>query len=321
VTSRNFPEEAQGNYLLNNCIGFQGVLQYQMRDDGSGFAADPVEPLLRSSDPNFRPVDIEFGLDGALYVCDWFNPLVGHMQHNLRDPNRDHNHGRIWRVRYTGLPLVKPPKIAGEPIPALLDALFSEPEERTRYAVRRELWGRDTDKVMKELESRLAGFDRKDGKFEHHRLESLWLHQAHDVVDVGLLDQVLSSPEPKARAAATRVLCYWRDRVDNPIERLRKSVNDPHPRVRLEGIRALSFFREQAALDAAVEALIYEEDDYIRYTLDETMKTVDRRLSGATSVPDNPTEREKKTVAAEKKRGQAESVAPVVPRREIDRSK
>ena len=48
--------------------------------------------------------------------------------------------------------------------------------------------------------------------------------------------------EPKARAAATRVLCYWRDRVDEPLELLRKQVNDEHPRVRLEAVRALSFF-------------------------------------------------------------------------------
>ncbi|MBN8628561.1 MAG: azurin, partial [Planctomycetes bacterium] len=157
VSSRNFPEEAQGNYLLNNCIGFQGVLQYKMREDGSGFAADPVDPLLKSSDPNFRPVDIEFGPDGALYVCDWFNPLVGHMQHNLRDPNRDHHHGRIWRVTYTKNPLVTPPKIAGAPITDLLNILKDEPEERTRYRTRIELWSRPTAEVTTELKSWLAG--------------------------------------------------------------------------------------------------------------------------------------------------------------------
>ena len=58
------------------------------------------------------------------------------MQHNLRDPNRDHTHGRIWRVHYTKQPLVTPPKIAGEPVAALLDPLKSVPEERTRYRVR-----------------------------------------------------------------------------------------------------------------------------------------------------------------------------------------
>ncbi|MEZ6107463.1 MAG: azurin [Pirellulaceae bacterium] len=105
VSSHNFPAEAQGNYLLNNCIGFHGVLQYKMHDEGSGFGADPVEPLLRSEDTNFRPVDLQFGADGSLFICDWFNPLVGHMQHNLRDPKRDKNHGRIWRVWYQDNPL------------------------------------------------------------------------------------------------------------------------------------------------------------------------------------------------------------------------
>ena len=113
VSSRHFPDDAQGNYLLNNCIGFQGTLHYKMRDEDSGFAAEPVEPLLQSTDPNFRPVDFKFGPDGALYVVDWFNPLIGHMQHSIRDPNRDNTHGRIWRITYKNRPLAKPPKIAG----------------------------------------------------------------------------------------------------------------------------------------------------------------------------------------------------------------
>ena len=55
-----------------------------------------------------------------------------------------------------------------------------------------------------------------------------------------LLKKLLSCSEPRARAAATRVLCYWRDRVDEPLDLLRKQVNDEHPRVRLEAIRALN---------------------------------------------------------------------------------
>ena len=81
----------QGDYLLNNVIGFHGVLDYRVQDDGSGFKADPVEPLLQAGDTNFRPVDLEFGPDGALYLCDWFNPLIGHMQHSVRDPQAGHD--------------------------------------------------------------------------------------------------------------------------------------------------------------------------------------------------------------------------------------
>ena len=107
VYSRHFPDDTQGDYLLNNDIGFQGILRYRVKEDGSGFAGTPVEPLLKSTDTNFRPVALQFGPDGALYVVDWFNPLVGHMQHSLRDPNRDHTHGRIWRITYPKRPLVE----------------------------------------------------------------------------------------------------------------------------------------------------------------------------------------------------------------------
>lgn len=303
VSSRNFPDEAQGNFLLNNCIGFQGTLQYKMKDDGSGFAADPVEPLLQSSEQAYRPVDLEFGPDGALYLCDWFNPLVGHMQHNLRDPNRDHSHGRIYRVHYTKKPLVKPAKIAGEPIANLLSLFNTEPEERTRYRVRLELRTRETKDVLAEAEKWLATQDNKGAEYEHHVLETLWLHQSHDMVNEKLLKQVLRSPDFRARAAATRVLCYWRDRVADPLALLQVQVNDEHPRVRLEAVRALSFFDNQKAIDVAVESLIHEQDYYLEYTLNETMKTLERRVKGNTSLPHTPTDREKKNAEEGKKKG------------------
>lgn len=301
VSSRNFPDDAQGNYLLNNCIGFQGTLQYKMKDEGSGFHADPVEPLLQSSEQAYRPVDLEFGPDGALYICDWFNPLVGHMQHNLRDPNRDHAHGRIYRVHYTKKPLVKPAKIAGESIPHLLSLFNTEPEERTRYRVRIELRSRETKDVLAEAEKWLAAQDKNDKEYEHHVLEVLWLHQAHDVVNEKLLKQVLRSPNANARAAATRVLCYWRDRVADPLSLLQVQVNDENARVRLEAVRALSFFGSQQAIDTAVESLIYDQDDYLKYTFNETMKTLERRVKGSTNLPHTPTDREKKNAEDAKK--------------------
>jgi len=278
VSSRNFPEEAQGDYLLNNCIGFHGVLQYRMRDEGAGFAADPVEPLLRSADQNVRPVDLEFGPDGALYVCDWFNPLVGHMQHSLRDPNRDHHHGRIWRVRHTKRPLVTPAKIAGQPVPALLALFESEPEERTHARVRSELWNRDTTEVLTAVDRWTAALDPEGPDYEHHLLEALWLHQAHDVVHEGRLRAAVRSPDFRARAAATRVLCGWRDRIAQPLDLLATLVGDVHPRVRLEAVRALSFFHDEQALAIAQRTLLQPMDGYLHYTLGETINTLDRRI-------------------------------------------
>lgn len=280
VSSRQFPDEAQGNYLLNNCIGFQGVLQYRMREEGSSFAADPVDPLLKSNDRSFRPVDLEFGPDGCLYLVDWYNPLVGHMQHSLRDPNRDHAHGRIWRVKAKDRPLVVPPQIAGAPVAALLDALKAY-EDRTRYRARAELRARPAADVIPAVEIWLAGLDPQDPDHAHHLVEALWVYQAQDVVNESLLDRVLESPEPKARAAGTRVLSFWWERAGDVYGRLRKLVADEHPRVRLEAVRALSFFRDQEALNIAIESLVMPQDDSLSYVFNETIKTLSRRVPAA----------------------------------------
>ncbi len=282
VYSRHFPHETQGDYLLNNDIGFQGILRYRVKEDGSGFSGAPIEPLLRSSDPNFRPVALQFGPDGALYVVDWFNPLIGHMQHSLRDPNRDHTHGRIWRITYPRRPLVDRPRIAGASVPELLELLKSY-EDRTRYRARRELRERPTQDVLSALEKWVGTLETGHVEYWRHVVEALWLHQSLDEVDVPLLQRLLTCPEPHARAAATRVLCYWRDRVPEPLELLRKQINDEHPRVRLEAIRALSFFEGDQvakAQEIALESLVHPQDDYLEYTLNETTKTLDQRAKG-----------------------------------------
>ena len=284
VYSRHFPHDTQGDYLLNNNIGFQGILRYRVKEEGSGFAGTAVEPLLRSSDPNFRPVALQFGPDGALYVVDWFNPLVGHMQHSIRDPNRDHTHGRIWRITYPRRPLVDRPKIAGATVPALLELLKSY-EDRTRYRARRELREHPDQEVLSGLTKWISGLDTSGADYWRLMLEALWIHQSLDDIDIPLLKQLLTCPEPKARAGATRVLCYWRDRVQNPLGLLQKQVNDEHPRVRLEAVRALSFFDGDQAAKAqeiALESLVLPQDDYLEYTLNETSKTLDQRIKNQT---------------------------------------
>ena len=95
-----------------------------------------------------------------------------------------------------------------------------------------------------------------------------------------MLKVILACPEPKARAAGVRVLCYWRDRVEEPLELIRTAVNDKHPRVRLEAVRALSFFNGgdvPKAQEIALESLLMPQDYYLEYTLNETNKTLDER--------------------------------------------
>ncbi|MFQ5734392.1 MAG: c-type cytochrome, partial [Planctomycetaceae bacterium] len=219
--------------------------------------------------------------------------------------SRDHSHGRIWRVTYKGRPLVKPPKIAGESVPKLLD-LLKLPEDRTRYRVRRELAARKTSDVLPALKTWVAGLDANDKDHEHHLLEALWVYQTHNAVNEPLLKRLLESHDHRARAAATRVLSWCpafrrpagiptdaahttggpnagRRRVFHPLELLGKRVNDKHARVRLEAVRACSFIHSPKSLETALDVLNHGMDQYLTYTLDETIRVLQQRLVG---VPD-----------------------------------
>src|SRR5699024_7374499 len=239
VSSRHFPEEVQGDMLINNTIGFLGTKMHNVKEAGTGYATEHRLDLVQSSDPNFRPVDSEFAPDGSLYLVDWHNKLIGHMQHNARDPLRDHAHGRIYRVTYPERPLVKPAKIAGASVDQLLDNL-KLPEYRSRYRTRRELRGRDADEVLSHIETWTQNLDKKDPQYEHYLLEALWVSWGLNKVDKSLLRQLLEAKDHRARAAAVRVLRYMGHQLADRQELLMDAAQDEHGRVRLEAIVAAS---------------------------------------------------------------------------------
>ena len=271
LTSRHFPEEYWGSFLNPNVIGFQGIYRVKMVDDGSGLKGERQPDVISSTDRNFRPIDTTTGPDGALYVCDWHNPLIGHLQSHLRDSNRDHVHGRIYRITAKDRPLAWQPKIAGEPIPALLE-LLKRGENHIRNLAKIELGNHDSDRVVAAAKAWAAKLDPAAPDHAHHLAEALWVHQWHNRVDLDLLSRQLNSPSADARAAAVRVLCYWREKVPNALAELRRLAVDEHPRVRLQAVRAASFFTVVEATEVALAALQKPVDYYLDYVIGETLR-------------------------------------------------
>jgi glucose/arabinose dehydrogenase/azurin/HEAT repeat protein len=274
LTSRHFPEEFQGNFLNCNVISFQGIYRVKVSPDGSGLKGETMENLISSSDPNFRPTTVNVGPDGAIYLADWQNPLIGHMQHHLRDPNRDHIHGRIYRITYPGRPLLEKPQIAGRPVPELLK-LLSEPENLTRQLATVEIGNHEVSEVLPAIKRWIAALDTKSAHYQHDLMEALWVEQSLNHVEPDLLKRMLASPDPKARAAAGRVLCYTRDRIQDALDLFAKLADDENPRVRLEAVRDASFFNSSKAVDVALTVLKHSTDYYLDYTLQETMRQLE----------------------------------------------
>ena len=262
VSSRHFPDEVQGDLLINNTIGFLGMKQHIMMDEGTGYKSQHRMDLVQGDDRNFRPVDMEFAPDGSLYLIDWHNVLIGHMQHNARDPLRDHVHGRIYRITYPARPLVTPAKVAGASIPELLDNL-KLPEYRPRYRSRRELRARDAAEVLTQLKTWTEALDKSDPRYEHQLLEGLWVSWGLNRIDKSLLRQLLDAKDYRARAAAVRVLRYTGHQVPEQAEWLMQAANDPHGRVRLEALVAASWLAPEKGLPIVEAAGKLPLDDWM----------------------------------------------------------
>ena len=114
VSSPNFPDKYQNGLVSASLLGRYAVNLTILDSDRGMMKQKSYETILSSPNAAFRPTDVEFGMDGALYISDFSSPIIGHAQHPMRDPHWDHDYGRIWRVVHTQKPLVKDwPKIAG----------------------------------------------------------------------------------------------------------------------------------------------------------------------------------------------------------------
>ena len=266
LQSDHFPPETRGWYVTNQMKGWHGVRWYEIEESGSGVAASQPygeeNELLTATDIMFRPVAMQIGPDGALYVLDYYNPIVGHTTYSFRDPRHIKTYGRVWRITHKTRPLDWQPDILGEPVSALL-ANLSHSNYRARYHSRRELQQREADEVLPLLEKWMAEPAVEAEQF-NKKLEVLWLHQNFNRPDLDLLRELLESPDHHERTAALRVLRYWQTEMDQDevLAALERAIVDESQRVRLEALIDLSYFSNPGkALSVAALALDLEMDD------------------------------------------------------------
>ena len=267
VDFTTFPDAMQGGFVKARYKPTNRIEFHQWVEGEFGYEEKYVNDILFSQDLCFIPVDLRFGPRGALYICDWYNPIKSHNQYSMRDPRRDRKSGRIWRITAKDAPLADPPKIADADITTLLDNL-KLPQYRYRYWSRRELHDRDADEVGKALSTWVANLDAADPRHRHHQLEALWLLRGVGHVDTDLLVELLNAEdEHRARAAATRQLRYWHSHLGNPDALLADAANDSSPIVRIEAATAASYIGTEGALTAMLNTLKHPHGGHLTYAI------------------------------------------------------
>ena len=283
----SFPEELSGHFIKVRYKPTNRVEILEWNEGEFGYEENYVGDLLFSSNLSFIPVDLQWGPRGALYVCDWYNPVKGHAQYSLRDERRDRHSGRIWRITAKNQKLLPMPKIDGAPITDLLD-LLKRPEHSIRMMAKRELRERTPAAVRESLTAWVDNLDSSDPRFRHHQLEAVWayrwtglakfrthLSDAPDPVGdvdaatkpIRILRELLACDNHHARAAAAEQLRYFAPMMPDSADVLNKLANDPNGIVRMQAVIAATYIGTRQAFEAILDVFDHPRDGHLQYAI------------------------------------------------------
>jgi putative heme-binding domain-containing protein len=255
-----FPEAYHGNMFSGNVMTSR-VNRNSLVYHGSTILCREEEDFVKTTDPWFRPVDIQLGPDGALYVADFYNRIIGHYEVPLDHPGRDRTSGRIWRIRYVGeqqasLPKVPPP---GKPVigdinlglaelPELLLGLSDRNQTRRQLALEQIV-----DRIGPEAGPTLRETLRQADS-EHAQAAALWGLHRLDLLDDASLERCVQDEAELVRTHSMKVLSELPGWSSVQLDFALAGLNDPDPFVRRAAADALACHPEHEAVTPLLQA-------------------------------------------------------------------
>jgi putative heme-binding domain-containing protein len=234
-----WPEAYRDNLLVGNVMTSR-VNRDRMQFNGSSVKAEEVDDLLSTTDPWFRPVDLQWGPDGALYIADFYNRIIGHYEVPLTHPERDRNRGRIWRVTYHGpdgqqrwnYPEID---LSIDDLPAVIRELGSP--NRTRRGLALDFL---TDRAPAAATEAFAQILSRPAANPHSRVMALWGLERLDQLSDARLVEAAFDPEENMRVQAFAIMA-GRPELSGILKPcISHGLNDRSARVQRLAVRVLS---------------------------------------------------------------------------------
>lgn len=269
ISSPNFPAEYQQGMASAALLGNHAVSITKVDFDQGVARGSGRLDLVSSPNAAFRPADVAFGFDGALYISDFSSTIIGHAQNPMRDPRWNHTKGRIWRVTRNDGPVEKKwPRIEGANA-AELCALLTHPQDIVRQHARialRKLGQPGLDAV----DAWLAKLPANEPERDQAMLEAVFVAEGLGQTRSALLAALGKSAKPEYRAAAVHVARLQVDRLPDIAATLTAMAADPHPRVRMEVVDAVAHLRPRfPEVEQVLHAGIAATEPAVKRMLDD----------------------------------------------------
>ena len=259
-----FPEAYRENFYIGDVVTCR-IHRNSFTFQGSTPVAKAEEDLVKSDDPWFRPVDIKLGPDGALYVADFYNSIIGHYEVPLDHPKRDKVRGRIWRITYRGEGERSPiPDLATASVATLIETL-----DHDNLMVRMTSADELADRVGTEAARPLTELLQQPETGAHAYVLALWVLYRLDALDESSIRQAAGQADPMIRTHTLRILREINDVDHTYYSLIVKALSDENPHVQRAAVEAIAKYPSPETVEQllAQQEKVPDHDSHYRYTV------------------------------------------------------
>ena len=233
-----FPPEYRRTLFIGNPI--TGRINHdKLGRTGASYRAVEQPDFLKCDDPWFRPVDVKLGPDGALYIADFYNCIIGHYEVPLDHPRRDRERGRIWRIVYTGdgAKTATMPNVRAAQFDELI-TMLGHPNLTVRTFATERL---ATMELSEQQVETLDAVRSDSSGAAVGRVHALWVLARHKT-DLRFASSLLDDEDPLVRAHAVKAVAERdiRETTWPDLEAICRRLDDVEPFVALAAAEALA---------------------------------------------------------------------------------
>jgi putative heme-binding domain-containing protein len=296
-----FPEAYQNSFFLGDVVKCR-VYRSTMEMQGTTPLINWEEDFVVSDDPWFRPVDVKLGPDGALYIADFYNRIIGHYEVPLDHPGRDRRRGRIWRIVYRG-----EEGKAGKPVKdwtraslsELIDGLDQEnlPLRMTIADQIVDRFGREAvDPLRQRMETRNS---------PRSFIQGMWILYRLDALPGDLLARAAAGDDVTVAVHALRIMFEYKELHEKSGSIAVGSLSHNNPHVQRQAAMVVSRHprTDHIAPLLRLRHSIAEEDSHFLYSVRQSLRDQLRDASVMQWVLNQPWEERDARTLAELTRG------------------
>ncbi len=270
-TGPQFPEAYQNSFFYGDvvkCRVYRATIDMQ----GTTPKVKQEPDFIVSADPWFRPVDVKLGPDGALYIADFYNRIIGHYEVPLDHPGRDRQRGRIWRVTYEGDDHNEEFAAIDWSAASLDELLIGLNNES--ITVRMIVADQIVDRFGKEAIEPIKNLVQSAEVSPEQHIHALWILYRLDDLSDELLATAYRNKDLRVRVHALRIMFEIDELNESLLSLAKEGLEDPNPHIQRASTMIVAKYPDMEYMPAllALRESTSEDDSHFFYALRQGLR-------------------------------------------------